>query len=150
LGWSRSAKQLSGVDTLSGDGGLMEIAQRADILVVLLPSTPQTRGLIDHHFIECVKSGASIINFARADIIDAYALTKGLEDRQIEHAVLDVFLNEPLAKADPLWNNPQVTVLPHISAPTNKGTASQFVAENLESYFTSKKIPLAVSRQDGY
>lgn len=150
LGWSRSIKELSGVDTLSKDSGLLEIARLADILVVLLPSTPQTRGLLDHHLIECMKPGASLINFARADIIDAYALTKALKDRKIEHAVLDVFLNEPLAKTDPFWNNPHVTVLPHISSPTNKHTASQVVAKNLLTYFASKEIPLAVSRQDGY
>ncbi|MCP3674533.1 MAG: glyoxylate/hydroxypyruvate reductase A [Gammaproteobacteria bacterium] len=150
VGWSRSAKKLPGVETFNGDSGLLEIAKQVDIIVVLLPSTPQTRGLLEHHFFENMKPGASLINFARADIINADALTKGLEDRRIEHAVLDVFLNEPLPKTDPLWNNPHVTVLPHISAPTNMHTASQIVAENLLTYFTSKEIPLAVSRQDGY
>jgi glyoxylate/hydroxypyruvate reductase A len=146
----KAANRLPGVETLSENSGLLEITKRVDIIIVLLSSTPQTRGLLDHHLIEGMKSGVSLINFARADIIDTDALTKGLEDHRIEHAVLDVFLSEPLPKTDPLWNNPHVTVLPHISAPTNKHTASQVVAENLLSYFASKEIPLAVSRQDGY
>ncbi len=150
VGWSRSEKIIPGMSTFNGNNGLLEVIQCADIIVILLPSTPQTRGLVNTHLIESMKQGASIINFARADIIDTAALTKGLEDRLIEHAVLDVFLREPLPKTSPLWNNPHVTVLPHISAPTNKQSASQIVAKNILTFFTSKKIPASVSHHNGY
>jgi glyoxylate/hydroxypyruvate reductase A len=55
-----------------------------------------------------------------------------------------------LPKEDPLWGNPHVTILPHISAPTNKRTASAVVAKNIVEYFTTRKIPVTVSRRDGY
>jgi glyoxylate/hydroxypyruvate reductase A len=149
LGWN-SGKKLPDIKCFSGDDGLLKIASLSDIVVVLLPATPKTKGLLDKHFFAYLKPEASLINFARANIIDTNALVKRLETRQINHAVLDVFLNEPLEKTDPLWENPNITILPHISAPTNRDTASQIVAKNIKAYFKSSKIPQAVSRKIGY
>ncbi len=149
VGWNRG-KKLQNIETFSGDEGLLKVASLSDILVVLLPLTPQTNGLLDKHFFSQLKHGISLINFARADIIDAKALEVGLETRQIKHAVLDVFLQEPLEVTDKLWRNPHVTVLPHISAPTNKHTASQVVAKNIRTFFDSNKIPQSISRETGY
>lgn len=149
IGWNSGKKQPD-IECFSGDEGLLKIAALSDIVVVLLPSTPQTKGLLSKQFFAHLKHGASLINFARANIIDTNALVKGLETRQINHAVLDVFLNEPLEKTDPLWDNPNITILPHISAPSNRDTASQIVAKNLNAYFNSNKIPEAVSRKIGY
>lgn len=150
LGWSRSAKDLPGVTTFNGADGLAEIAAQSDIIVVLLPSTPDTRGLLDARFISNMKRGGSLINFARGDIIERDDLVRGLETRQIEHAVLDVFAVEPLPETDPLWGNPHITILPHISAPTTKRTASEVVATNINGYFTTGKMPTTVSRKAGY
>jgi glyoxylate/hydroxypyruvate reductase A len=149
LGWN-SGKDVPNIETFSGEDGLLKIAALSDIVVVLLPSTPQTRNLLDTHFFSQLKHGSSLINFARANIIDTKALVKRLETRQIRHAVLDVFLHEPLSKTDPLWKNHYITILPHISAPTNKDSASQVVAKNLRAYFDSNKIPQAISRETGY
>jgi len=149
-GWSRSAKQIPEVATFDGADGLAEIARTSDILVVLLPSTPQTRGLLGHGFFADMKPGASLINFARGDILVQDALTAGLEARLVDHAVLDVFMVEPLPETDLLWSNPNVTILPHISAPTNKRSASAVVARNLTTYFTDRHMPVPVSRDAGY
>lgn len=149
LGWN-SGKDVPNIENFSGDEGLLKIASLSDIVVVLLPSTPQTRGLLNNHFFNQLKHGASLINFARANIIDTQSLVEGLDTRQIKHAVLDVFLHEPLLKTDPLWRNPYITVLPHISAPTNKDSASQVVAQNISDYFDSNKIPQSISRKAGY
>lgn len=151
LGWNRSQNLSdSGIETLSGNEGLVTIAARSDIVIVLLPLSEQTRGLLDEHFFDGLKQGASLINFARAGIIEEQALVNALETRRLKHAVLDVFLKEPLPKNDPLWTNPNVTILPHISAPTNKQTASQVVAKNIRAYFDSDEIPPSVSRKKGY
>lgn len=150
LGWSRSDKDLPGITTFSGADGLAKIAAQADIIVVLLPSTLHTRGLLDARFIENMKPGGSLINFARGDIVVRDDLVSGLESRHIEHAVLDVFTVEPLPETDPLWGNPHITILPHISAPTNKHTASRVVAKNIDDYFKAGKIPTSVSLRDGY
>lgn len=150
LGWSRTKKELDDIETLTGEDGLIEIARRVDILLVLLPLTPQTKGLVSPQLIGHLKPGSSLINFARADIVDSQALTKALETRHIAHAVLDVFLTEPLPQSDPLWANQHVTVLPHISAPTNKVAASKVVADNMRNYFDKNIIPEGVSRHQGY
>ncbi|HIP44415.1 MAG TPA: glyoxylate/hydroxypyruvate reductase A [Sulfurospirillum arcachonense] len=149
VGWN-SGKNLQDIETFSGEDGLLKVATLSDILVILLPLTPQTSGLLGNSFFSQLKHGASLINFARADIIDVKALEIGLETRQIKHAVLDVFLQEPLERTDKLWRNPHVTVLPHISAPTNKHTASQVVAKNIRAFFDSNKIPQSISREIGY
>jgi len=149
IGWN-SGKRLPNIETFSGDEGLTKVASLSDILVVLLPLTLETRGLLNKHFFSQLKNGASLINFARADIVDEKALVEGLETRQIKHAVLDVFLHEPLEKTNPFWKNPHVTVLPHISATTNKHTALQVVAKNIREYFDSNKIPQSISRETGY
>jgi glyoxylate/hydroxypyruvate reductase A len=151
LGWNRGKNLLDlGIETLSGYEGLSKIAACSDVIVILLPLSPLTHGLLNQHFFNDLKHGASLINFARAAIVDEQALVKALDTRQLKHAVLDVFLSEPLPKNDSLWANPHVTILPHISAPTNKQTASQVVAKNLKAYFDSNEIPKRVSREKGY
>ncbi|PVH30744.1 2-hydroxyacid dehydrogenase [Pararhodobacter oceanensis] len=150
VGWSRSAKDLPGVTTYDGADGLAQLAALADIVVVLLPSTPQTRGLLGQRFFDGMKRGGALINFARGDIIDNPALLQALDSGQMDHAVLDVFPVEPLPDADPFWTHPDVTVLPHISAPTNKTTASAIVAQNLNTYFATGQMPDTVSRKAGY
>lgn len=149
-GWSRSAKKIQGVATFSGTEGLVEIARQSDILVALLPLTPQTRWLLGHQFFSHMRTGASLINFARGDIIVQDALAEALNERRVNHAVLDVFSVEPLPATDPLWSNPYVTILPHISAPTNKRSASAVVAKNLTIYFIDRQMPVPVSRDTGY
>lgn len=150
IGWSRSPKSLPDVTTYHGADGLARLAAQTDILVVLLPSTPQTRGLLDSGFFGVLKPQASLINFARGDIIDNTALLQALDTGQVDHAVLDVFPVEPLPRSDPFWTHPKVTVLPHISAPTNKTTASGIVARNLNLYFSTGQMPETVSREAGY
>ncbi|MDX1809976.1 MAG: glyoxylate/hydroxypyruvate reductase A [Sulfurospirillaceae bacterium] len=151
IGWKRSKNLTdSGIETLIGEEGLSEIASRSDIIVVLLPLTPQTRGLLDRHFFSALKAGASLMNFARAAIVDEKALLEALNTRKLKHAILDVFLQEPLPKSDPLWMNPNVTILPHISGETDKQSASQVAAKNLKAYFDSGEIPRSVSRETGY
>ena len=151
IGWKRSKNVTDlGIQTLSGEEGLSQITARSDIIVVLLPLTGQTRGLLNRDFFNMLKSGASLINFARGAIVEEQALIQALETRRLKHAILDVFLKEPLPKDDPLWTNPHVTILPHISGVTNQQTASQVAANNIKAYFESNEIPQSVSRKTGY
>lgn len=149
-GWSRSPKDLDAVQTFSGTDGMASLLSETDILVVLLPSTPATRGLLGSAEFDCLPSGAQIINFARADILDTASLVDRLASGRIRHAVLDVFDQEPLTPDDPLWGNPAVTVLPHVSAPTNRNTAAALVADHLRGWFADGTMPAPVSRRNGY
>ena len=97
-----------------------------------------------------MRRGASLINFARGLIVDDDALLAALDSGHLDHAVLDVFSAEPLPAGSRYWTHPSVTVLPHISAPTNRTTASRIVSENLRRYFTTGEIPPTVDRGKGY
>jgi len=150
LGWSRTEKSIEGIACRHGRAGLLEVLGQSDFIVLLMPLTDETRGLIGQDELSACKKGASIINFARGPIIDTAALINKLDNGPLGHAVLDVFDEEPLPPSSPLWDHDKVTVLPHISAPTIISTASRIVADNIGQYYEDGTIPPAVDRDRGY
>lgn len=150
VGWSRTAKTIAGIETFSGASGMTEVTKRSNILVVLLPLTDQTRGLLDHPILSTLPRGATLINFARGPIIDERALLDHLDKEHLHHAILDVFDREPLPTDSPFWSHANVTVLPHISAPTNRATASAIAAHNIGRFVEGGGIPKNVDRALGY
>ncbi|MBP0597444.1 glyoxylate/hydroxypyruvate reductase A [Herbaspirillum sp. LeCh32-8] len=149
-GWSRSRREQAGVQTFSGEDGLKQMLAMSDILVCLLPLTVQTRGLLDAGRLALLPPQAQLINFARGPIVDDQALCAALDERRLRHAVLDVFATEPLPADSWHWTHPDVTVLPHCSAPTNRETASAIVAGNVRQYRHSGLIPANVDLKRGY
>jgi len=149
-GWSRTPKTLDGIETAHGLDGLKTLLAQTDIAVVLVPLTPETRGLLNAETLGNLPRGASLINFARGPILDTTALLQHLDSGQLDHAVLDVFDEEPLPPGDPFWSHPKVTVLPHISAPTIPETACRILAENIRAYLEDGVIPKHVDRKRGY
>ncbi|AOX20617.1 2-hydroxyacid dehydrogenase [Kozakia baliensis] len=150
LGWSRNPTEAENVQTFSGEDGLAEILRRSAILVILLPLTPETRGLMDDERFAQLPAKSAIINFARGPIVQTEALLRTLDRQHLGHAVLDVFDTEPLPASSPLWSHPDITILPHISAPTQTETASRVAAENIQNYFETGIIPPSVDRSVGY
>jgi len=150
IGWSRSPRTMDGIETFHGEDGLGAVLARTDILVLLLPLTAETRGLMGADALARMKPGASLINFGRGALIDDAALLARLDSGALDHAVLDVFAAEPLPADSPYWMHERVTVLPHISAPTSVATASRIVADNLRAWLRDGTIPRAVDRRAGY
>ncbi|MEP1576844.1 glyoxylate/hydroxypyruvate reductase A [Roseibium album] len=150
LGWSRGEKTRDGIICFHGKEGLFNLLGQSDIVVVLVPLTSETRGMLGSEELNGCKKGAAIINFARGPILDVDALVAALDRGHLSHAVLDVFDEEPLTPESPLWQHDKVTVLPHISAPTITGTASMIVARNIRAYLESGRIPQHVDRMQGY
>lgn len=148
--WSRTPKQLNGIKCYSDFNGLQAMLRKTDILINLLPLTPPTHHLLDKELLSELPKGSKLINFSRGAVIDTKALLKLLDIGHLSHAVLDVFEQEPLASSDPIWSNPKVTVLPHISAPTNMHTASEVVANNIRTYREHDVIPKSVDIKVGY
>jgi len=149
-GWSRLPKQLEGVETFSGEDGLMAILAKTDILVCLLPLTHETTGMLAARHFAALPKGAEFINFARGKIIVTADLVAALDSGHLKHAVLDVFETEPLPVEDALWRNPGITILPHISGPTDPDTAAGIVAANIAAYRRTGVLPATVDRTRGY
>jgi glyoxylate/hydroxypyruvate reductase len=150
LGWSRSSKRIDGVTTFHGEDGLTTLLQKADVVVALLPVTSETFGLLSATRLGQMKPGASLINFARGAILDHEALVACLDAGALNHAVLDVFLQEPLGGDSPLWTHPKITILPHISAPTNKASAATQVTSAITAWFANGTEPTFVEVRRGY
>lgn len=149
-GWSRTPRSLARMRCHAGDEGLAALLADVDILVCLLPLTPQTRGLLDDTALARLKPGASLINFARGPIVDDAALRRALDGGRLGHAVLDVFDTEPLPADRWHWTHPAVTVLPHVSAPTDRQSAARIVAANIAAYRRQGLVPPHVDRERGY
>jgi glyoxylate/hydroxypyruvate reductase A len=149
-GWSRTRKTLAGVECFAGEPELPAMLAKANILVCLLPLTAGTNGLLNAERLSHIPPGASLINFARGSIIPDGALRTCLDDHRVKHAVLDVFSVEPLPPEAWQWAHPCVTVLPHISAPTDRRTASAIIARNIDQYRKTGQIPEHVDRTRGY
>ena len=148
--WSRSPKAIQGVQGFVGLGQLPEMLAQTDILVCLLPLTNETQGLLCKETFQALPKGSKVINFARGPVVNREDLLSVLDQQQLAHAVLDVFETEPLPISDRLWEHPQVTVLPHISAMTNIETATQVVAQNITHYHQTGELPVTVNLAQGY
>jgi glyoxylate/hydroxypyruvate reductase A len=148
--WSRTSKQLHGINNYTGTRGLQTMLNNTDILINLLPLTQHTYHLLDEDLLYELPKGAKLMNFSRGAVIDTNALLKLLDAGHLSHAVLDVFEHEPLTSIDKLWNTPNITVLPHITAPTNMHSASKIVVDNIKKYRDKNVIPNTVDVMAGY
>ena len=149
-GWSRSHKSIDNIQTFAGEDGLQQILPLTDIAVVLLPRTADTENLFDASLLRQLPNGASIINFARGQIIVDDDLLDSLDNGHLDHAVLDVFRHEPLPQTHRFWDHSAITMLPHISAPTTIETAAKLAAGNIDHFLLNGVIPESVSRTKGY
>lgn len=153
--WRRSVGDaqdapLPGVQVASGSDGLHAGLAGAQVLVNLLPLTPDTRGLLGADLFNRLPRGAAVVNLARgAHVVDADLLA-ALASGQVGHAVLDVFHAEPLVADHPFWAHPQVTVLPHVAAQTDERSASAVVAANIDALVDGAPLAHLVRRDAGY
>lgn len=131
---------------------LHELLRASDIVLIALPSTPDTRGLFDAAAFAAMKPSALLVNIARGDISDEAALLDALTTRRIAGAVLDVFVQEPLPADSPLWHLPNVIITPHISAltPAYADRAAALFTENLHRYLAGQPLLNVVNRERGY
>jgi glyoxylate/hydroxypyruvate reductase A len=149
-GWARSPHDIPGLRCLSGTEGLRPALTGAQIVVSLLPRTPDTENILNATSLAWLAPGAAIINPGRGPLIDDDALLAALDRGQVGHATLDVFRVEPLPPDHPFWTHPQVTVTPHIAADTRALTASRVVAENIRRGEAGLPLLHRVDRTLGY
>ena len=149
-GWSRSEKSIEGLATYSGSEGLNAVISRADILILLLPLTDETRDLLGAREFALLPKGAFLINPGRGPLVDDDALIDALDTGQVAHATLDVFRVEPLPPDHPFWSHPKVTVTPHVASDTRPESAADVVAENIRRGEAGEPFLHLVDRAAGY
>jgi glyoxylate/hydroxypyruvate reductase A len=149
-GWSRSQKSVPNLRCLSGEDGLREALAGAQIVILLLPQTPETVNILNADRLSLLARGAFIINPGRGPLIDDDALLGALQSGQVAHATLDVFRIEPLPKEHPYWAHPQVTVTPHIASTTRPETAAEVITANILRGERGETFLYQVDRTRGY
>jgi glyoxylate/hydroxypyruvate reductase A len=149
-GWSRRGRRIKGIARFEGPDGLAALAARSEILVCLLPLTPETENILDARLFAALPRGAAIVNCARGAHLVEADLLAALESGQISAAVLDVFRDEPLPPAHPFWSHPHIIVTPHAAAATNPRTAAPVIAQALRRVAEGKIPANVVARERGY
>lgn len=149
-GWSRTQKSIDGVDCHAGADGLRKVLATSEILIVILPLTPETTCILNAETLAHLPKGACLINAGRGPLIDDDALLEAMTSGQVRHATLDVFREEPLPDAHPFWRHPQVTVTPHIAAVTRPRTATQEIVQQIARDLAGKQLCHIVDPDRGY
>jgi phosphoglycerate dehydrogenase-like enzyme len=130
------------VDEAHATDALHDLLGVADALVVTLPLTEETRGILDARAISRVKPGAILVNVGRGEVIDERALVEALREHRLKAAALDVFATEPLPKESPLWDLPNVLVSPHTTALSvhENERIDDLFTENLRRYIAGEEL----------
>lgn len=149
-GWSRTLKDLAGVDCFAGMDALDDFLRGTRVLVSLLPLTPDTSHLLDRRRLSTLPRGAYVINVARGALIAEPDLLALIRAGHIAGATLDVFRNEPLPAPHPFWEEPRITITPHISALTVRAEAVRQIALKLAALEAGQPVDDIVDRNLGY
>ena len=155
IGVNRSGRNPDGLfdEIVSGDRQ-ESILPEADIVILCMPDTAETRNMLSEKRIGMLKQGAYIVNVGRGSAIDQKALIKALNEGRIAGAGLDVFETEPVPQDDPVWNTKNLIMTPHISGNMSLGYTVERIVDlfcsNLENYCLGKKMTNVEDRKRGY
>jgi glyoxylate/hydroxypyruvate reductase len=154
-GWSRTPKSLDGIACFHGPAGLDAFLARTDILVVILPLTPDTRHILNRALFsrlarDGVLGGPILINAGRGGLQNEADVLACLDDGTLQGATLDVFETEPLPADSPFWRHPKVDVTPHNAADTDPDEISRYVARQIAAFEAGRGLANVVDLSTGY
>ena len=149
-GWSRTRKDIPGIECFAGRDALDAFLRDCDMVCCLLSLTPETRGILNARAFAAMKRGAYLVNSARGGHIVEADLLAALDSGQISGATLDVFATEPLPADHPFWDHPRVTVTPHASAVTLVCSSAPQIAENYRRLRAGEPLLNTVDRVRQY
>jgi len=157
-GWSRSAKTVEGVECFAGEDGLDAFLAGTDILVVLLPLTPDTRHVIDARLLAKLSTsgrhhrlpGPVLINAGRGGLQVEDDIRKCLDDGTLYAASLDVFETEPLPADSPLWQQKNLVVTPHNAAESATESIVRYFIRQITRLEAGEPLENVVDPKTGY
>lgn len=154
-GWSRSKHEVPGVDCYAGTSELPAFLARTDILVVLVPLTPETKGILNASlFKKLARDGVLgapvVINAGRGGLQVEDDIVAALDDGTLGAVTLDVFNTEPLPADHPLWSHPRATITPHNAADSDPEAVSDYVVAQIEAHERGAPLQNVVDRRRGY
>lgn len=154
-GWSRSDRRMAGVSTFAGENGLIPFLNATDILVVLLPLTPATRGIVNYGLLKELRKrnglgGSVLVNAGRGRLQKDADILRALDDGTLKEASLDVFEVEPLPKTSPLWSHPKVFVTPHAAATSDPTHLVPMMLRQMAAFEQGEPLQNLVDREAGY
>ncbi len=149
-GFSRTKRQIEGVQTFAGADQFDAFLDGANMLINLLPQTPDTEGILNRRTFERLAPGAYLVNLARGGHLVDNDLLHAMQTGQIAAATLDVFHTEPLPENHPFWNTPRITITPHISAETLRAESIEQIALKIAALTRGEPISGIVDAKRGY
>lgn len=140
------------VDRLLAAGKEDALLRASDVLVLALPLTKATRGLMGERQLRRMKHTALLVNIGRGELVQESALIRALREGWIAGAGLDVFAREPLLPQSPLWSLPQVVMTPHVAGthPQYMARSADLFLQNLKRYVAGEPLVNEVDKQAGY
>ncbi|CAM3383640.1 MULTISPECIES: glyoxylate/hydroxypyruvate reductase GhrA [Yersinia] len=148
--WSRTPKHIDGIESYAGGAQLGDFLKGTQLLINLLPNTPETVGILNGSLFSQLNKRAYVINLARGVHLLERDLLAAMSEGQVAAATLDVFAEEPLQSMHPFWTHPRVTITPHIAAITLPEVAMDQVAENIKLIEAGKQPQGLVDVARGY
>lgn len=154
-GWSRSPKQVPGIEVFHGTAGLQAFLARTEILAVLLPHTPETDGILNLALFRQLKrdgalGGAYLVNAGRGRLQVEADIVAALDEGALAGASLDVFVTEPLPEASPLWTHPKVVVTPHNAGDLEPRALVPSLLAQIDRLARGERPAHLVDRRRGY
>ena len=140
------------IEVVAGAEGVGRVVGQSDYLVLAVPETPLTRGLVNRRRLAAMRPGSVLINVARGRLVDEEALLAALDRGHLRGAGLDVFRREPLPAGHPFYTHPKVLVTPHVSATTRRfwERETRLIVDNLRRFVRGRPLRNLVDREAGY
>jgi glyoxylate/hydroxypyruvate reductase len=154
-GWSRTPKSVEGFPVYAGEEGLTSFLNRTDILIGLMPLTPDTQGILNRSLFQKLArdgklGGPILINAGRGKLQVEADILSCLDDGILQAATLDVFETEPLPESSRLWTHPRVTITPHNSATSEPEATARYIAQQIRRHEAGEAFENTVDRARGY
>ncbi|SFR46924.1 glyoxylate/hydroxypyruvate reductase A [Robiginitalea myxolifaciens] len=149
-GWARSSKKAEGISVYAGAGSLNEFLAGSQIVVCLLPLTPETSGILNAKRFKQMDPGTFLINAARGGHLIEADLIPAIDSGLLSGACLDVFQEEPLPREHPFWEHPKIRVTPHVASVSDPSTVAAQIVANYKNLLKGVAPQNLVDLEKGY